>query len=479
MRTTTNLSSSSALLSKSGEKKEKMTEEEEEVEDCPAPIPAPRRREVSTFVGSVSSIMPIKITWIWILWICFLVVIGALVLYSMRSWIYSGEPPFFFAATTTIKGGSSSITTSSKIDTIRDAFDVLGLDLVDLDGTTTTQDVIHHRSCLHLYEQQAFPHYSNNYRYYNYNEAEEWSSNNVVGYDDGISYSPPLVHVTNKLYTEEEDDDDDDDSTVLLLSKQCSKTIRKAYRRRALFYHPDNWAGEENGIDENDENEEFFATIVEAYEILSDPTSRNNWIKCRNVDGCQGIRRGCLEKFLTLLTRRQFPLTFILPFWPNNTAMLVICCSMIWIVYYARVEASTAKQSVGTSNNSINNTSSNNTSNNNNNAETGGRRKRRQYAKGDVFKAASYIIKMWSELIQLAVYDNIAPSHGTGNVVSTKNSDSPQQQQQQQQADGTDFDNNKSSSNDWVVLPPSSPSSSSPPKPEIAQKIMQNGKYNK
>ena len=366
----------------------------------------------------------------------------------------------------------SATSSPSKIETIHDAFDVLGLDLAPVrnddskptTATATTQTTTtthfeedprddhhdhHHRTCLHLYEQQVFhpPACYNNFQYYNYN----YNYNCTINHDD-------------------EDDENewsrrkkDANETFQLLWKEFSKTIKYAYRKRILEYHPDKVVYDN---DDEEERKRLFATIVEAYDILADPWSRKDWINnnnnnksCSTVDG------------------------FMCRWWCDFDLMLlvIIICSMALIVSYyhycsycyydgtARVESFAAgdQQAVATSN----------SMNDNAKQTLGGQkqqRKRGQYTtKVDYcIKAASYIINVWSELIQIALFDTVTtPSSGRGTGgdiigVSTrrKNSDSQQRLQQEQQPDGTDFHRERSSSNgnhDWVVVPSPLPSPSS------------------
>ena len=47
-----------------------------------------------------------------------------------------------------------------------------------------------------------------------------------------------------------------------------AEDIKRAYRRRALKYHPDNYKGDKA------EAEQRFKELAEAYEVLSDPIKR-------------------------------------------------------------------------------------------------------------------------------------------------------------------------------------------------------------
>jgi len=68
---------------------------------------------------------------------------------------------------------------------------------------------------------------------------------------------------------------------ILEVSKSASKEeIKKAYRKKALQYHPDRLTGMPEHLSElRKVAEEKFKEIQEAYEILSDPEKRKKYDK--------------------------------------------------------------------------------------------------------------------------------------------------------------------------------------------------------
>jgi translocation protein SEC63 len=66
---------------------------------------------------------------------------------------------------------------------------------------------------------------------------------------------------------------------VLELEKGASMMeIKRAYRSQSLIWHPDKHQGDKNA-------EERFVLISKAHQVLTDPTSRENFEKYGNADG--------------------------------------------------------------------------------------------------------------------------------------------------------------------------------------------------
>lgn len=75
-------------------------------------------------------------------------------------------------------------------------------------------------------------------------------------------------------------------------SSADSKTIKKAYRKLSLMYHPDKNPGDRAA-------EAKFMMISKAYEALTDETAKENWEKYGNPDGKQSLEVGLgLPSFL-------------------------------------------------------------------------------------------------------------------------------------------------------------------------------------
>ena len=63
---------------------------------------------------------------------------------------------------------------------------------------------------------------------------------------------------------------------ALDVPKDCdAKAIKKAYREKALEWHPDKWAT--TSEDERVVAENFFKDVTEAYNVLSDPVKRKKY----------------------------------------------------------------------------------------------------------------------------------------------------------------------------------------------------------
>lgn len=71
---------------------------------------------------------------------------------------------------------------------------------------------------------------------------------------------------------------------ILGIKKDASnEEIKKAYRKLALKYHPDKWADKSKEEQQNAENK--FKEITEAYEVLSDKDKRQNYDTFGTTDG--------------------------------------------------------------------------------------------------------------------------------------------------------------------------------------------------
>ena len=66
------------------------------------------------------------------------------------------------------------------------------------------------------------------------------------------------------------------------------RTIKKAYRKLSLVYHPDKWVTESN-VDRELAGQKFMM-IAKAYEALTDEEARKNWIEFGNPDGRQALQ---------------------------------------------------------------------------------------------------------------------------------------------------------------------------------------------
>ncbi len=65
-----------------------------------------------------------------------------------------------------------------------------------------------------------------------------------------------------------------------------TKEIKKAYRNKALKYHPDKTIADPD----QDKVRERYQLLVKAYETLTDETKYNNWQKYGNPDGSLAFR---------------------------------------------------------------------------------------------------------------------------------------------------------------------------------------------
>ena len=64
---------------------------------------------------------------------------------------------------------------------------------------------------------------------------------------------------------------------ILEVAKNADdKGIKKAYRKKAMLYHPDRYEGPK------EEAEEKFKELNEAYSILSEPQKRQMYDRCPN-----------------------------------------------------------------------------------------------------------------------------------------------------------------------------------------------------